>query len=144
MLAQQLHQCIKEYENYISKSFELFQSTYGITIPPLIAFHQSLIPRKGIIPSEDSEITFWFHGVGCEVCFGDIIVDFDYISKDFVYKGFDIWKLHRFILSNKDKYIDLRDKAVFLETLNLLEKEKIISPSDPSNVHAYDYELLLK
>ncbi len=52
------------------------------------------IPQRGFL-DEQQVITYSFHGIGCCVEFGTLVVDFDF-GPNGRFDGFDAWRLHLF------------------------------------------------
>ncbi|GAL84351.1 hypothetical protein MYP_1579 [Sporocytophaga myxococcoides] len=85
----------------------------------------------GTLKYEGGEISFRFHGYGCQFNFSGLIIDYDYGQPpDFNYEGFDSWKLFQFILSQK-KYENLKDEPLFNSIILEMDSRKIIEKVNP-------------
>ena len=137
-----LYKSICEYENFIEMGNSALYEAYDLSIPPLKAKVNGIIPKSGELEVNNVRLSFWFHGMGCQFNFSGIIVDFDYTYKYFEYKGFDLWKLHNFILSVPEKYDSLKDKDIYDKSIKQLELEGRIIKNANDNLGSYDYELV--
>lgn len=136
--SKNLIEYIKEYERYVKKGNEILQSYFKVNKSPLLAKREGKIPTHGTIESE--KMVFYFHGIGCRLEFGEIVVDFDYSFGDFDYKGFEVSKLYMFVVSraNSDKKIA---RESFDQLLKELEKEGAIIGRGDFSYDTYDYIL---
>ena len=124
--------CISQFEKYVNLSEKLFKNNFNISIPPIIAFRRErLFPKSGVLKNGTDIVTYNFHGKGVELNFSGIIVDFDYESPDFDYKGFDVWKLHQFVLSHENKFLSIKSEESFYSTIKNMDENGIISKDNP-------------
>lgn len=137
MNSEKLKALIQEYEKYIKEGNEILQTYFTLNgKSPLLARREDKIPKSGKIDSENMK--FNFHGMGCRLEFGKIVVDFDYSFGDFIYKGFETSKLYWFIESYFDSNQQI-SKNEFYESLKQLEDEGFIIRKNESSYDTYDY-----
>lgn len=137
MNSKKLKNFIQEYEKYIKRGNEMLQIHFTLEMKsPLLARREGQIPKDGEIDSENMK--FSFHGMGCRLEFGKIVVDFDYSFTDFMYKGFETSKLYWFIESclGADHKIT---KDNFHQLLKQLEEEGFIISKEESSYDTHDY-----
>ncbi|MDR6560936.1 hypothetical protein J2Y60_001005 [Arcicella sp. BE140] len=111
-----------------------------------MAKRKGLIPTSGSFESENEIIAFSFHGNGCRFEKDSIsILDFDYefdsVTKDFIYIGFEVNRLFSFVINNAALKSDLKYKYIFLKSLLELESSGIILRNKNSGIDNYDYTL---
>lgn len=82
---------IHEYVAAVERAVPLLIEATG-SAEPLVAVRSGGFPRSGVLPGGS---TYRFHGVGCEVSVGGVVVDFDWGPAG-RHGGFDAWRLARF------------------------------------------------
>jgi hypothetical protein len=140
MEKEMLFEKIVEFESLVKRYNQLLSETFGITISPLLATRQGLIPHKGIIKDKDEIVHFVFHGMGCRFE-NNLVVDFNSSFGDFIYKGFEIKKIFEFINSCKDLNEKLKIKPFFLEALSQLESSNLIVKNG-EGIDTHEYSLV--
>jgi hypothetical protein len=136
-----LHQLIVEYESYIRLGNTILAETYKTDISPILAKRQQIIPAQGTIEANGGQLSFRFHGMGCLFDFHGTIVDFDYDFGDFVYRGFDPFKLKKFLDTFPATPLFLKDQQVFEQSLAELLSKGIIKEKNEGSLGTYKYQL---
>lgn len=139
MQSDNLYNLIIKYESLIVRGNNMLQKYYNVTLPPILAKTKGFIPKTGTIELDGEKLSFNFHGIGCLFEFGNVKVDFDYIFKDFIYKGFDPFKLHLFILSFTLPDEPLRDISKFNAAIESLCYRNLIMKKDKDLGDTYKY-----
>lgn len=131
---------ILEYEQHVKRGNEILQTHFDVSGSPYRARCRGQIPKQGEIESAD--LSFNFHGIGCTFEFGKIVVDFDYSYEDgdFVYKGFNSYRICQFIKSSSDLDPDRIRREVHRSLLRL-EQKGILLYQDWSSACGYEYML---
>lgn len=114
---------VEDYLHHVRKVCELFETQLGATMPRQ-AYRSGRIPAHGVLGDEGS-IEYRFHGNGCEVFFGDVLVDFDFGPGDRV-DGFDQWRLSRFVKSRADEYPELQNPVALKRAFGALKSAGLI------------------
>ncbi|MFT5920294.1 MAG: hypothetical protein ACI9FU_002112 [Granulosicoccus sp.] len=84
---------IEAYKNYSQRGVDLLnQMTQGEC--PLHSWKQGKVREHGYL-DELEMISYQFHGRGCEVTFGEVVVDFDF-DENCRLSPVDNWKLYNF------------------------------------------------
>ncbi|MNS63468.1 hypothetical protein D3C72_965630 [compost metagenome] len=141
MTNQNFRDLILLYENYIQKGNEYLKFDFHLSKSPLLAKRRGELPASGQIV--DKNFSFQFHGMGCVFKFGDLFVDFDYSFSDFIYKGFELSKLHSFISSylkvNGLPQISISETAQLVFNL---EKSGVLREKEENSIDTYEYTLV--
>ena len=139
-VSEELITLIAKYEELIRKGNSAFIKTYSLDKSPLLAKREGLIPQFGTMTFEGNEMAFSFHGIGCRLLFDDsIVVEFDYIFKQFVYKGFEVKKLFWFLESFPGVSAALRNQEQFREAILELESLGVLVKNEDDPINTYDY-----
>jgi len=89
----ELHTLIVEYQRKVSEACRLLRVRRQVD-NPLGAWWDKKVPECGWL-DEEQWIRFRFHGIGCRVTFGHVVVDFDF-GPGGRHDGFDAWRLATF------------------------------------------------
>lgn len=90
----ELLQLINDYQQYVAKACRLFRDHLHVEGNILEAWKTRQVPPRGLL-DDSGRIRYSFHGIGCMVQFGKIVVDFDFGPEE-RQDGFDAWRLTRF------------------------------------------------
>jgi hypothetical protein len=90
----ELLQLINDYQQYVAKACRLLREHLHEEDSILGVWQTRKIPQRGFL-DDSRTIRYFFHGIGCRVEFGSIMVDFDF-GPDERHDGFDAWRLSRF------------------------------------------------
>ena len=141
MAKEELLDNIIHFERLVKQYNSLLLEHFNVSICPLLAKRNGVIPKSGIIIDGNEVIHYAFHGMGCRFE-NDKIIDFDYSCGDFTYKGFEVDKLYEFIKSDNNSYNKLKVKDFFLDALSQLELSQLIVKNE-LNVDTHDYSLAI-
>lgn len=142
-MTRELKNLLEEYELYIYTFNDAIQKEYSLSISPLIASRQRVIPSKGFIMIDGNKFDYFFHGSGCSLIIDNVSVDFDYDlvkdglgNNDWIYKQFSAYQLWGFIKSKEKSNMQLCDEKIFSENIKLLEVEGYIKKVNPDKEYS--------
>lgn len=137
MIENELLTLIDNYESHIDKGNRLLKKNFKTELPPLIAMRKGIISKSGVI---NEDFSYNFHGMGCLFTFEKkVLVDFDYSFGDFVYKGFDPFKLHLFIKTYTCIRKSFENIDFLVEVLGKLELKNKIIKKDANDIDTYTF-----
>jgi hypothetical protein len=117
-LVKNFLEMVRDFQNQATYANELLKSSLKLENPML--WREAGVRQKGAFGQQDA-VLYFFHGIGCRVQTGNILVDWDYGNGGRT-DGFDFWRLRSFVSDWKDKYVEFCDedllKSVFQESIN--------------------------
>lgn len=94
------------------------------------------VPRLGKLGATQT-VRYEFHGVGCRVVFGEVVVDFDFGPNGRT-DGFDLWRLGLFLEDNKLTGASRLSRDALRGAFESLERKGVIScPKWEPSPHLY-------
>ena len=92
-LLKKFLEIIGDFQNQATAANDLLRTHLQLENP--MNWRSAGITQKGACGIHDA-ILYFFHGIGCRVQSGNILVDWDY--------GFDLWRLRSFVSDWSNKY----------------------------------------
>lgn len=127
---------IQDYLDNVNKALKLLEKNFNTRHNNILQrVFSGKIPRKGVLDLE-KKILFSFHGVGCQVDFGKIKVDFDFVFKNNEVLV-DEWKIIEFYNSQKENYPEFKSSEEIKKYFGFLVKEKYLIKSDKDEEGLY-------
>ncbi|SHL81300.1 hypothetical protein SAMN05444266_10576 [Chitinophaga jiangningensis] len=84
--------------NKIDQAFKAHFQTNNV----LRAVRDKVIPKQGVFQINGKRGSYHFHGIGCKVTMGNLIVNYDYTPPG-VCGGFSLYDLHQYIQGRQGK-----------------------------------------
>jgi hypothetical protein len=117
MEIERLCALIQEYQSRVQEAVNLFGEHKNMN--PLY-WRSELLPRRGFI-DEAQTLSYYFHGIGCQVELPSGPVDWDWGHEERI-DGFDEWRLCQFAEEGTTNFPEFVDKenleAVFAEAVS--------------------------
>lgn len=127
---------IAAYKQAAAEAVKSLQATFGIS-DPLEAYHEKRIAKSGILDAHGIRGHYDFHGVGCRFKVNKKSVDVDF-GPDGRHDGFDVWRLHWFVVENRDMDpIFKRSNSLERAFEKLVRSKTIVRPNWKSSPHLY-------
>lgn len=135
MMRTELRYLILEYQSNVARACELLRSRLGLPSLEWFSWKQYRIPLSGWLDDAHT-IKYRFHGIGCCVTFGSVVVDFDF-GPNGRFDGFDAWRLSLFAKSVPNHPPFRNDAPLTKDLLELLDAGELIRDGDSLGSHLF-------
>ena len=123
-MRSELRYLVIEYQAKVAKACDLLRDQLDLPNFEWFSWKHYRVPLSGWLDDVQT-IKYRFHGIGCSVTFGSIVVDFDF-GPNGRYDGFDAWRLSLFAKSVPN-HLQFRDDApLHEELLDLLNTGELV------------------
>jgi hypothetical protein len=130
---------LQRYESLVAEFNSELVQAYKISVPAIKASKSGLIPRSGTFQSDEKLWNYSFHGMGCYVECGSLVIDFDYAFRTFQYLGFEVRKLRLFLQSSLPPNSPLLKNEDFDLAFSELLRDGSIVPKPSGDINTYEY-----
>ena len=131
----ELRSLIHDYQAKVGDACHLLRQRLELAELDWFSWKPRHIPPKGWL-DDAKAISYRFHGIGCCVEFGSVIVDFDF-GPGGRRDGFDAWRLSQFARStpNRSQFDD--DESLHRELIQLLNAGELVRDGESLGSHLF-------